>query len=57
MRNGFGTPKRKGSLSRMMQSLGRRYGRTINAAHGCSGTLWEGRYRMAPIDADAERTP
>ena len=57
MRNGFGTPKRKGSLSRMMQSLGRRYGRTINAAHGRSGTLWEGRYRTAPIDADAERTP
>ena len=46
------TPKKKDSLPRMMQSLGRRYVRHVNAAYGRSGTLWEGRYRAAPIDAD-----
>jgi putative transposase len=35
-----------------MQSLGRRYVRTINAAQRRSGTLWEGRYRAAPIDSE-----
>ena len=47
------TPGAKDSLPRLMQSLGRRYVRYINAAHGRSGTLWEGRYRAAPIDEDA----
>jgi REP-associated tyrosine transposase len=37
----------------MMQSLGRRYVRHVNAARGRSGTLWEGRYRAAPIDSEA----
>jgi putative transposase len=27
--------------------------RAINAAHRRSGTLWEGRYRAAPIDSEA----
>jgi putative transposase len=47
------SPKRADSLPRVMQSLGRRYVRSINAAYRRSGTLWEGRYRAAPIDSDA----
>jgi putative transposase len=47
------TPERAESLPRTMQSLGRRYVRAINAAQRRSGTLWEGRYRAAPIDSEA----
>ena len=47
------TPGRASSLPRVMQSLGRRYVRHVNAAHRRSGTLWEGRYRAAPIDSEA----
>jgi len=47
------TPAHADSLPRMMQSLGRRYVRHINAAYRRSGTLWEGRYRAAPIDSEA----
>ena len=36
-----------------MQSLGRRYVRYINWSHKRTGTMWEGRYRAAPIDSDA----
>ena len=36
-----------------MQLLGRRYVRHINAAYRRSGTLWEDRYRAAPIDSEA----
>jgi putative transposase len=32
---------------------GRRYVRHVNLAHRRSGTLWEGRYRAAPIDGEA----
>jgi putative transposase len=46
------TPARADSLPRMMQSLGRRYVRYLNDAHRRTGTLWEGRYRAAPIDSD-----
>lgn len=46
------TPDSAESLPRTMQSLGRRYVRHINSARGRSGTLWEGRYRAAPIDSD-----
>ena len=47
------TPDRKDSLPRLMQSLGRRYVRHVNSHYGRTGTLWEGRYRAAPIDSDA----
>ncbi len=47
------TPQRADSLPRVMQSLGRRYVRHVNAAHGRTGTLWEGRYRATPIDSEA----
>ena len=46
------TPESEDSLPRTMQSLGRRYVRHINQTRGRSGTLWEGRYRAAPIDSD-----
>jgi len=47
------TPRHEESLPRAMQTLGRRYVRYVNAAHRRTGTLWEGRYRAAPIDEDA----
>lgn len=47
------TPEAADSLPRLMQSLGRRYVRYLNQAHGRTGTLWEGRYRAAPIDSEA----
>ncbi len=47
------TPHRADSLPRMMQSLGRRYVQHVNRAQRHTGTLWEGRYRATPIDAEA----
>jgi putative transposase len=44
------TPETAESLPRAMQSLGRRYVRFINTHDRRTGTLWEGRYRAAPID-------
>jgi putative transposase len=46
------TPATAASVPRMMQSLGRRYVRYINACYGRTGTLWEGRYRATAIDSD-----
>ena len=37
----------------MMQTLGRRYVRYVNTTYRRTGTLWEGRYRAAPIDGEA----
>ena len=45
------TPAEADSLARMMQGIGRRYGRHFNARTQRSGTLWEGRYRCAPLQA------
>src|SRR6266700_7688800 len=47
------TPRMPESLPRTMQALGRRYVRYVNTIHGRTGTLWEGRYRAAPIDSEA----
>jgi len=47
------TPADAESLPRMMQSLRRRYVRMINARYRRTGTLWEGRYKAAPLDSDA----
>ena len=47
------TPREDESLPRTMQSLGRRYVRHVNTRYRRSGTLWEGRYRAAPIDSEA----
>jgi putative transposase len=46
------TPGAADSLPRTMQSLGRRYVRAINARYRRSGTLWEGRYRAAPVETE-----
>jgi putative transposase len=46
------TPSGADSLPRTMQSLGRRYVRRINTLYRRTGTLWEGRYRAAPIDSE-----
>jgi len=47
------TPEAGEGLSLMMQSLGRRYVAAFNKRHGRSGTLWDGRFRAAPLEADA----
>ena len=46
------TPRAADSLPRAMQALGRRYVRHVNTVYRRSGTLWEGRYRAAPIDSE-----
>lgn len=46
------TPRSTGSLPQMMQAVGRRYVRYFNNAQSRSGTLWEGRYRSAVLQAD-----
>ena len=38
------------TLSRAMQTLGRRYVASFNRRHGRSGTLWEGRFRAAVLE-------
>lgn len=47
------TPRTAESLPRTMQSLGRRYVHHVNRAYRRTGTLWEGRYRAAPIESEA----
>ena len=47
------TPDDAGACGRMMQSLGRRYVRYFNSAHGRTGTLWEGRYKSTLVDTDS----
>src|SRR5258708_17274292 len=51
------TPAGADSLPRTMQSLGRRYVRHVNAVYRRTGTLWEGRYRSAPIDSEGYFLP
>lgn len=46
------TPSTAEALSRMMQSLGRRYVGWFNARHQRSGTLWEGRFRVGLIEGE-----
>lgn len=45
------TPDSAIGLSRMMQALGRSYVAAFNRRHGRNGTLWEGRFRSAVIEA------
>ncbi|TFY99611.1 transposase [Ramlibacter rhizophilus] len=47
------TPGTAESLGRLMQGVGRRYARFLNARSGRSGALWEGRYRGAALQAQA----
>lgn len=47
------TQRFPGGLSRMMQSVGRRYVRYFNVTQRRSGTLWEGRYKATLIDSES----
>ena len=44
------TPSDQYGISKMMQSLGRRYLGYINATYKRTGTLWEGRYKSTLVD-------
>lgn len=46
------TPSDTTSLSKAVQSLGRRYVAYINKTHERTGTLWEGRFRSSVVDND-----
>ena len=46
------TPDDTSSISRVMQSLGRRYVQYFNQRYGRTGTLWESRHRASIIDAE-----
>ncbi len=46
------TPRQEGAVSRLMQSLGRRYVRYFNHEYGRTGTLWEGRYKSCLVQAE-----
>jgi putative transposase len=47
------TPPRADTLGRLMQSLGRRYVAAHNRRHARRGTLWDGRFRSAVVEAEA----
>ena len=51
------TPSLGDSLGRFMQALGRAYVRYFNDMHGRTGTLWEGRYRAAVLQAETFLLP
>lgn len=46
------TPRQEGAISKMMQSLGRRYVRYFNCEYHRTGTLWEGRFKSCLIQED-----
>jgi putative transposase len=46
------TPSERGALGALMQDLGRSYVRVINAIHGRTGTLWEGRFKSSVVDTE-----
>lgn len=46
------TPKTKDGISKLMQSLGRRYVRYFNYTYKRTGTLWEGRFKSCVVDAE-----
>ena len=43
------TPPEHGAISRLLQSLGRRYVGYVNASYGRTGTLWEGRFKSCVV--------
>jgi putative transposase len=47
------TPQSATSAPKAMQALGGRYARHFNWMYGRTGTLWEGRYKAAPVDTEA----
>ncbi len=46
------TPMEKSAIPHMMQALGRRYVRYMNATYHRTGTLWEGRYKASLVDSE-----
>ena len=44
------TPSNETSISKFMQSLGRRYVRYYNKKYNRKGTLWEGRYKSSIVE-------
>ena len=46
------TPASNDGISRVMQSLGRRYVQFINRAYQRCGTLWESRHKASLVDAE-----
>lgn len=46
------TPSCKTGISKLMQSIGRRYVQYVNKAYRRSGTLWEGRHKSSLVDAE-----
>jgi putative transposase len=47
------TPAQDNSISKVFQSVGRRYVQYFNFTYQRSGTLWEGRYRATVVDSEA----
>lgn len=43
-------PTASDGISRLLQSVGRRYVSAYNRRHARSGTLWDGRFRCAPVE-------
>lgn len=46
------TPETGHAISKVFQSVGRRYVQYFNTVYGRSGTLWEGRYRATVVDSE-----
>ncbi len=46
------TPGAEDSISKVFQSVGRRYVQYFNVNYKRSGTLWEGRYRATVVDSE-----
>ena len=46
------TPGAENSISKVFQSVGRRYVQYFNFNYKRSGTLWEGRYRATVVDSE-----
>jgi len=46
------TPKENGAASMFVQSVARRYVQYVNRVYRRSGTLWEGRFKASPVDAE-----
>ena len=47
------TPKNELSVSRTMQSVGRRYAQLFNQNHQRTGTIWEGRFKSCVLEPEA----
>jgi putative transposase len=46
------SPETETSISKTLQSVGRRYVQYFNYTYKRTGTLWEGRYKATVIDSN-----